>query len=116
MRQVLAIAVLLLLFSFTINSSSYENEGVAQVRKVNGFDIYMYAEPMADYEELFNVSGFWNWGEMADDRATLDNIVNTMIRNAKKKNKKAYQSGDPKADAIIIYNNDRAIGIRYLSN
>ena len=89
------------------------DHGLAQVRKVDGLDIYIYSEPLADFEEVFQVSGFWNWGEALDDRATLENIVTTMTRNTKRKNKKAYQSGDPKAEAIIIYNNDRAIGIRY---
>lgn len=94
-------------------SYSPGQKGLAQVRKVDGLDIYIYSEPVADFEEVFQITGFWNWGEVLDDRATLENVVNTMVRNTKKKNKKAYESGDPKADAIVIYNNDRAIGIRY---
>lgn len=111
MKNLFVIVAFLGLCAFSV---SRNEKGLAQVRKVDGLDIYMYSEPIANFEEVYQITGFWNWGEVLDDRATLENIVNTMVRNAKKKNKKAYDSGDPKADAIVIYNNDRAIGIRYV--
>lgn len=113
MRKAIPIVTMAIISLMGMHLTS-DDAGLAHVRKIDGLDIYMYAEPLADYEEVFRVSGFWNWGEVMEDRANLDNIVNTMVRNAKRKNKKAYQSGDDKADAIIIYNNDRAIGIKYL--
>lgn len=102
--RVLFLALVLL---FTANLQAQ----TAKVRKVNGLDIYIYSEPVREYVEVFEGSGAWNWGEL--QRATIDNIVETIVRNVKKKNEKAKKKGEPIAEAIIIYDNDRASAIRY---
>jgi|GEM_PF-2283525 len=88
-------------------------QGLAQVKKIEGFDIYMFSTPTVPYEEVFRVSGFWNWGELIEEKTTLDNIVRTMVRNARRKNRKASKKDWQKADGIIITDNESGVGIRY---
>ncbi len=78
----------------------------ARVQKVDGFDIYILATPSGPYEELYPVSGFWNFRELFGG-ATLDNMVSTMVRNAKKKAK-----NKPGATGIIFTSKSKGVAIK----
>ena len=94
-------------------SMQAQNCGNATVKKVNGFEIYIFSEPVKPYKEAFELSGFWNFGELAGKQATFDNIVETMVRNAKKKNEKAKKKGEPEATALILYSNEKGSAIYF---
>jgi hypothetical protein len=109
-----SLITIFLIFSFY--SSYSQNEGTAKVRKIDGFDVYLYSEPIAPYEVLDKVSAFWNWGADAYGRSSIEDLVATMVRRALKKNKSSRKSGALLADAIIIDNNDNGVMIRYKSS
>lgn len=87
-------------FLFTTTATAQQP---ARVQKVNGYDIYMFSTPSVPYEELYQVSGFWNWSSRFFGYS-LDNIVNTMTRNAKKKG-----TG---ATGLIVKDKKHAVAIR----
>ena len=58
MKSSILFVTLLSLCAFTYSPNQ---KGLAQVRKVDGLDIYIYSEPLADFEEVFQITGFWNW-------------------------------------------------------
>jgi len=80
------LSVLLVISGFNL---CLAQTGNANVKKVNGFDIYIYAEPTKEYDEVFELSGAWNWTAIGGGQVSIDNIVETMIRNAKKKNERS---------------------------
>jgi methionine salvage enolase-phosphatase E1 len=82
----------------------------ANVRKVEGLDVYIYSTPSVPYEELYTVSGFWNWRELFGS-TTLDNMVGAMVRNATKKGKKEGKQ----ATGIIFTAKDKGVAIRLKS-
>jgi len=95
---------------------SEDEKGMARVRKQQGFDIYIYCEPVADYEEIEEVGS--TLGALAaagDVNITIDQIVQSTINRAVRKNKKIQKDGGTqKIEAIIIYSNEKASGIRYV--
>lgn len=107
----------ILMFLFCLNLQAQKNDkGIAKVRKINGLDIYIFSEPVAEYEVLDKISGFWNWGADEEGRSSLEDTVKTMIKRASKKSKKADKKGKEVADAIIIYDNNDGVMIRYLED
>jgi hypothetical protein len=78
----------------------------ARVNKVNVYDIYMFSTPSVPYEELYQVSGFWNWSSRFFGYS-LDNIAATMVRNANKK-----QPTGAKATGLIVKDKKHAVAIR----
>ena len=114
-RFLYTILILIILPSIAICQDAADEKGLARVRKQQGFDIYIYAEPLAEYEE---VESFGNTmgtlSAIAGSNITIDEIVQSTINRAVKKNKKIEkEGGTQKIQAIIIYSNEKATGIRY---
>lgn len=114
MRNILLVFGLLIIFSSF--SPTYQNDliGKAEVDKLQGFDIYMYSEPMADYDIIDDMnSGTGMIAAAFDAHIDLNTIVKGFIAKARKKNKKAEKQGEDLIDAIIIYDMEKAVGIKY---
>lgn len=106
MKRLIMLALLALPFF------AHSQDCNAKVKKINGIDIYMYSEPSKEYKEAFSVMAI-NWKVGLGERATLDNIVESMVRNLKNQNEKAEKKGKPQATALIVYNNDKGSGIYF---
>jgi hypothetical protein len=105
--------ILLTFLIFTIYHTHAQEKGTAKVRKIDGLDVYIYSEPLAEYEILDKVTAFWNFGADEFGRSSLDDVVRTMIKRARKKNKNFDKKGVDTADGIIIDDNDSGVMIRY---
>jgi hypothetical protein len=105
--------ILLTFLIFTIYHTHAQEKGTAKVRRVDGLDVYLYCEPLAEYDVLDKVTAFWNWGVDEYGRSSLDDVVRTMIKRARKKNKNFDKKGGDTADGIIIDDNDSGVMIRY---
>jgi hypothetical protein len=105
--------ILLTFLIFTIYYTHAQEKGTAKVRKIDGLDLYIYSEPLAEYEILDKVTAFWNFGADEFGRSSLDDVVRTMIKRARKKNKNFDKKGGDTADGIIIDDNDSGVMIRY---
>jgi hypothetical protein len=105
--------ILLTFLIFTIYHTHAQEKGTAKVRKIDGLDVYIYSEPLAEYEVLDKVTAFWNFGADELGRSSLDDVVRTMIKRARKKNKNFDKKGGDTADGIIIDDNDSGVMIRY---
>jgi hypothetical protein len=105
--------ILLTFLIFTIYHTHAQEKGTAKVRKIDGLDVYIYSEPLAEYEILDKVTAFWNFGADEFGRSSLDDVVRTMIKRARKKNKNFDKKGGDTADGIIIDDNDSGVMIRY---
>jgi hypothetical protein len=105
----------LLLFAliFNLTYTHAQEKGTAKVRKIDGLDVYIYSEPLAEYEVLDKVTAFWNFGADEFGRSSLDDVVRTMIKRARKKNKNFDKKGGDTADGIIIDDSDSGVIIRY---
>jgi hypothetical protein len=105
--------ILLTFLIFTIYHTHAQEKGTAKVRRVDGLDVYLYCEPLAEYDVLDKVTAFWNWGADEYGRSSIDDVVRTMIKRARKKNKNFDKKGESTAEGIIIDDNDDGVMIRY---
>ena len=76
-------------------------------------DIFIYGEPLVEYEVLDKVTAFWNFGADEFGRNSLNDVVRTMINRVRKKNKNFDKKGGDTADGIIIDDNNNGVIIRY---
>jgi len=118
MKSLLLFIALAMVPAFALSQDTAEPEpdqrGLAKVTRINGFDIYMFSEPVADYEVLDDMGSLLGGlSAFTDTNANITDIVQGFAEKATRKNKKRKKDGEPEIEALIIYNNEKASGIRY---
>lgn len=91
--------------------------GKAKVQKYLGYDIYIFSDPLCEYEVVDRLNN--GWGSVArafGGNFSLKDIVASFVAIMDKKDKKAKKKDGerPEVHAIIIEDQERAIAIRYV--
>ena len=123
------IIFLTLIVCSSISLFSQENKGLAQVRKMSGIELYIYSEPLRDYEAVGSVSST-NLVEVLDavnvglkavdgnDRASdvkcynMNERIRIIVQNALKR--KNHKKKPVDFDAIIIDDDEQGILIKFI--
>lgn len=118
-----------LLLLLSITAYSQENKGLARVKKVSGVEVYVYAEPLREYEikgtvtsesleEIANAVGTANKVMEGTDRASdvrcysMSERIKFIVRNAMKK--KNAKKNPIDFDAIIIDDDKSGTLIKFI--
>lgn len=104
---------MLFAFIFNLTYTYAQEKGTAKVLKIDELDVFIYSEPLTEYEVLDRVTTFWNFGRNELGWSFVDDIVQTIIKRASKKNKNFDKKGGDTADCIVIDNNSNEVMIRY---
>ena len=91
--------------------ATIQNEGIAKVMKINGVDVYVFAEPLAAYEKIsegkakkHNGTSFMTAGLM---NSAIDEDLGKLVKSA------ADEDIKPEDFAVIYYTGKIGIGITY---
>ncbi|HYK76527.1 MAG TPA: hypothetical protein VEV16_06090 [Daejeonella sp.] len=90
------------------DAATPQTKGIARVKKVNGFDTYILAEPLKDYEVLANKGGGIKWKSYL-----TGGLINNSIEDDVEKLVKKLQGNGTSIDGIIYSAGKSASGFRY---
>lgn len=83
-------------------------KGIARVKKINGMDAYVLAEPLQDYEVLTSKGGGIKWKS-----AITGGLINNSIEEDLERMSKKVAGTGTSVDAIIYSSGKTASGLRY---
>ncbi len=83
-------------------------KGIGRVKKINGMDAYVLAEPLQDYEVLTNKSGGIKWKS-----AITGGLINNSIEEDLERMAKKVGGDGTSVDGIIYSSGKTASGFRY---
>lgn len=92
---------------FTDNPSP-STKGIGRVKKINGFDTYVLAEPLQDYEVLTSKGGGIKWKSYI-----TGGLINNSIEEDIERMVKKIQGNGTSIDGIIYSAGKTASGFRY---
>ena len=85
-----------------------DTKGIARVKKINGMDAYVLAEPLMDYEVLTSKSGGIKWKS-----AITGGLINNSIEEDLERMAKKVSGNGTSVDGIIYSSGKTASGFRY---
>lgn len=90
------------------DASSASNKGIARVKKINGMDTYVLAEPLQDYEVLTSKGGGIKWKS-----AITGGLINNSIEEDLERMSKKVSGNGTSVDGLIYSSGKTASGFRY---
>ena len=109
MKNLILISVLLF-FSFSIYSQS--EKSLARVQKIKGKEIYIYCEPVREYEVVEKVTSFVSQltAGLSDEQPSIDNMIKEMVD---KSIDREIKNKIGKFDAILTTDGESAVLIKF---
>jgi hypothetical protein len=90
------------------DTASPSTKGIGRVKKINGMDAFVLAEPLKNYEVLTNKSGGIKWKS-----AITGGLINNSIEEDLERMAKKINGGGTSVDGIIYSSGKTASGFRY---
>ncbi|HEY0895552.1 MAG TPA: hypothetical protein VGE15_03285 [Sphingobacteriaceae bacterium] len=90
------------------DTATLQTKGIARVKKINGMDAFVLAEPLQDYEVLTSKSGGIKWKS-----AITGGLINNSIEEDLERMAKKVAGTGTAVDGMIYSSGKTASGIRY---